>query len=89
MLLYIGHGQQLGAPAQIITKGRKCKHYHSEELAMFKESEAAPLKGEEKHQAELKLCKEAEIVATIGPKLAEAISAPLRSYRKDQQVINR
>ena len=47
------------------------------------------IKGEEKHQAELKLCKEAEIVATIGPKLAEAISAPLRSYRKDQQVINR
>ena len=89
MLLYIGHGQQLGAPAQIITKGRKCKHYHSEELAMFKGSETAPLKGEEKHQAELKLCKEAEIVATIGPKLAEAISAPLRSYRKDQQVINR
>ena len=35
MLLYTGHGQQLGAPAQIIAKGRKCKHCHSEELAMF------------------------------------------------------
>ena len=35
MLLYTGHGQQLGAPAQIIAQGRKCKHCHSEELAMF------------------------------------------------------
>ena len=89
MLLYTGHGQQLGAPAQIIARGRKCKYWDSEELAMFEESETAPLKGEEKHQAELKLCKEAEIVVTIGPKLAEAISTPLRSYGKDQQVINR
>ena len=56
MLLYTGHGQQLGAPAQIIAKGRKCKYWDSEELAMFEESETAPLKGEEKHQAELKLC---------------------------------
>ena len=89
----IGHGQELGAPAQIIAKQRKCKRVHivhtaSKELAMFKESETALPKGEEKHQAELELCKEAEIVAAIGPKLAEAISAPLRSYRKDQQVID-
>ena len=89
----IDHGQKLGAPAQIIAKQRKCKRVHivhtaSEELAMFKESETALPKGEKKHQAELELCKEAEIVAAIGPKLAEAISAPLRSYRKDQQVID-
>ena len=89
----VGHGQKLGAPAQVIAKQRKCRRVHivhtaSEELAMFKEGETALPKGEEKHQAELKLCKEAEIVAAIGPKLAEAISAPLRSYRKDQQVID-
>ena len=89
----IGHGQKLGAPAQVIAKQRKCRRVHivhtaSEELAMFKEGETALPKGEEKHQAELELCKEAEIVAAIGPKLAEAISAPLRSYRKDQQVID-
>ena len=89
----VGHGQKLGAPAQAIAKQRKCKRVHivhtaSEELAMFKEGETALPKGEEKHQAELELCKEAEIVAAIGPKLAEAISAPLRSYRKDQQVID-
>ncbi|CAH3150709.1 unnamed protein product, partial [Porites evermanni] len=43
------HGQQLGAPAQITAKGRKYKHCHSKELAMFTESETALLKGEEKH----------------------------------------
>ena len=89
----VGHGQKLGAPAHVIAKQRKCRRVHivhtaSEELAMFKEGETALPKGEEKHQAELELCKEAEIVAAIGPKLAEAISAPLRSYRKDQQVID-
>ena len=89
----VGHGQKIGVPAQVIAKQRKCKRVHivhtaSEELAMFKEGETALPKGEEKHQAELKLCKEAEIVAAIGPKLAEAISAPLRSYGKDQQVID-
>ena len=89
----VGHGQKLGAPAQAIAKQRRCKRVHivhtaSEELAMFKEGETALPKGEEKHQAELELCKKAEIVAAIGPKLAEAISAPLRSYGKDQQVID-
>ena len=89
----VGHGQKLGAPAQVIAKQRRCKRVHivhtaSEELAMFKESETALPKGEEKHQAEIELCKEAQIVAAIGPKLAEAISAPLRWYCKDQQVIN-
>lgn len=89
----VGHGQKLGVPAQDIAEQRRCKRVHivhtdSEELAMFKESERALPKGEEKRQAEIELCKEAEIVAAIGPKLAEAISAPLRSYRKDQQVID-
>ena len=93
MDVVVGHGQKLGAPAQAIAKQRRCKRVHivhtaSEELAMFKEGEKALPKGEEKHQAELELCKKAEIVAAIGPKLAEAISAPLRSYGKDQQVID-
>ena len=89
----IGHGQKLGVPAQVLAKQRKCIRVHivhtaSEELAMFKEGKTALPKGEEKHQAELELCRKAEIVAAIGPKLAEAISAPLRSFCKDQHVID-
>ena len=49
----IGHGQKLGAPAQVIAKQRKCKRVHvvhtaSEELALFKDGKTALTKGEEK-----------------------------------------
>ena len=87
----IGHGQKLGAPAQVIAKQRKCKRVHvvhtaSEELAMFKEGETAIPKGGEKRRAEVGLCEEADIVVAIGPKLKEDISAKLR-HRKDKWVI--
>ena len=87
----IGHGQKLGAPAQVIAKQRKCKRVHvvhtaSEELAMFKEGETAIPKGGEKRRAEVGLCEKADIVVAIGPKLKEDISAKLR-YKKDKCVI--
>ena len=87
----IGHGQKLGAPAQVIAKQRKCKRVHvvhtaSEELAMFKEGETAIQKGGEKRRAEVGLCEKADIVVAIGPKLKEDISAKLR-YKKDKCVI--
>ena len=87
----IGHGQKLGAPAQVIAKQRKCKRVHvvhtaSEELAMFKEGETAIPKGGEKRRAEVGLCEKADIVVAIGPKLKEDISAKLR-HRKDKWVI--
>ena len=89
----IGHGQKLGAPAQIIAKRRKCKRVHivhtaSEELAMFKEGETAIPEGEDKHRTEIDLCKEADFIMTIGPKLEEAISAYLRPHGRDEHVIN-
>ena len=88
----IGHGQKLGAPAQVIAKQRKCKRVHvvhtaSEELAMFKEGETAIQKGGEKRRTEVDLCEEADIVVAIGPKLKEDISAKLR-YKKDKCVID-
>ena len=87
----IGHGQKLGAPAQVIAKQRKCQRVHvvhtaSEELAMFKEGETAIPKGGEKRRAEVGLCEKADIVVAIGPKLKEDISAKLR-HRKDKWVI--
>ena len=88
----IGHGQKLGAPAQVIAKQRKCKRVHvvhtaSEELAMFNEGETAIPKGGEKRRAEVGLCEKADIVVAIGPKLKEDISAKLR-YKKDKCVID-
>ena len=89
----IGHGQRLGVPAQVIAKQRKCKRVHivhtaSEELAMFKKYDKAISGGGEKHRKEVDLCKEADIVVAMGPKLKEAISANLRPYGKDQHVID-
>ena len=89
----IGHGQKLGAPAQVIAKQRKCRRVHmvhtaSEELAMFKEGETALPEGEENHRTEMHLCKEADVVLAIGPKLKEAVSANLRCYGRDEHVID-
>ena len=79
----IGHDQKVGPPAQVIGKNRKCTWVHvvhtaSEELAMYKEGEQAISKGEEKQEIEVDLCKKADLVVAIRPKLAEAWSAYLR-----------
>ena len=90
--IVIGHGHKLGPSAQVIAKQRNCKRIHvvhtsSDELAMFKEGETVIQQGEKKRRAEVDLCDEANIVAAIGPKLKEDISAKLR-YRKDKCVID-
>ena len=91
----IGHGQKLGAPAQVIAEQRMCIRVHmvhtaSEELAMFKKSEKAIPKGQEKHRTEIDLCKEADVVVAIGPKLKESVTANLRWYAdgRNEHVIN-
>ena len=89
----VGHGPKLGVPAQVIAKQCKCRRVHmvhtaSEELTMFKEGEAAIHEGKEKHRTEMYLCKEADVVVTIGPKLKEAVSADLRWYGRDEDVID-
>ena len=89
----VGHGVKLGHQAQVIRDHRKCVwlqvvHTDPEELGMFKCYENPILKGEEKHSDEVELCKMANLVAGIGPKLAEAFRKYLRSCQKDQEVID-
>jgi len=89
----MGHDQSLGAPAQAIAKQRKCKRVHivhtaSEERAMFKEGETALPEGEEKHRTEMSLCKEADVVLAIGPKLKDSVAANLRWDGRDEHVID-
>ena len=93
MDVVIGHGRELGVPVRVIAKQRKCRRVHivhnaSDELAMFKEGKTAIPKVEEKHRTEIELCKEADVVLAIGPKLKEAVSANLRFYTRDEDVIN-
>ena len=55
---------------------------------MFKDYASPTVKGEKKHLAEVKLCKLADQVVAVGPKLTEAFACYLRSCGKDQGVIN-
>ena len=90
----IGHGAVLGRQVQFIKRTHPhCKwiqvvHTAPEELGMYKEYEENISKGEKKHQVEVKLCKLADHVVAVGPKLAEAFSGYLRPCGKDQNVFN-
>ena len=89
----IGHGLHLGRHIQLIKRHHNCKwiqvvHTAPEELGMYKSYEEAISKGEQKHQAEVKLCELADQVVAVGPKLADAYSRYLRFSGKDQDVIN-
>ena len=90
----IGHGAVLGQQVQFIKRTHPyCKwiqvvHTAPEELGMYKEYEERISKGEKKHQVEVELCKLANQVVAVGPKLAEAFSGYLRPCGKDQDVLN-
>ena len=90
----IGHGTVLGRQVQGIKHNRPhCKwiqvvHTDPEELAMYKAYEKRISKGQRKHKNEVELCKLADTVVAVGPKLAETFSRYLRPSGKDQDVIN-
>ena len=88
----VGHGQKLGKQAQFITESHGCKwiqvvHTSPEDLGMHKDYPEAISKGEEKKETEVELCKQADAVVAIGPKLKETFSAYLRSCGKQQDII--
>ena len=89
----IGHGAVLGRQVQGIKRHHHCKwiqvvHTSSEELGMYKGYEEHISRGEDKHQVEVELCKLADQVVAVGPKLADAFSGYLRPCGKDQDVLN-
>ena len=94
MDVVIGHGIHLGRQVPMMKEFRpNCKwiqvvHTDPEELGMLKDDADLTAKGEKKHQAEVELCKLADQVVAVGPKLTEAFARYLRSCGKDQDVIN-
>ena len=80
MDVVIGHGIHLGKQVPHIKESHpKCKwiqvvHTESEELAMFKTYPDTIAKGGKKHDADVKLCEEADQVVAVGPKLADTYS---------------
>ena len=90
--ILLGHGAKLGKQAQVIRESHCCKwvqvvHTAPEELGMHKKYPKAISKGEEKNRAEVDLCKLADAVVAVGPKLTEAYSSYLRSCEKHQDII--
>ena len=88
----MGHGQKLGKQAQFITESHGCKwiqvvHTSPEDLGTHKNYSKAIPKGEEKKTIEVELCKQADAVVAIGPKLKETFSAYLRSCGKQEDII--
>ena len=94
MDVVIGHGIHLGRQVLIIKESHPdCKwiqvvHIDPEELGMFKDYDDSTVKGEIKHQAEVELCKLADQVVALGPKLTDAFACYLRSSGKDEDIIN-
>ena len=88
--IIVGHGVKLGKQAQVIKDRKTCKwvqvvHTDLEELGMF---ESSISKFEEKHKTEVELCKMADCVVGVGPKLSEAFRGYLRSCHKDDNVFD-
>ena len=80
----LGHGAKLGKQAQFIRESHGCKwvqvvHTAPEELGMYKNYPGAIAQGEEKNKDEVALCRLADLVVAVGPKLAEAFLSYLRS----------
>ena len=89
----VGHGAKLGRQAQIIRKSHNCQwvqmvHSSPEERGMFKSYPRAIARGEEKTTAEVDLCKLANLVVAVGPKLTETYTAYLRSSEKQQDIMS-
>lgn len=87
----IGNGQILGRQAQFFTdppcssRWIQVMHTVPEQLCNFKSYRGAVLKGDEKQETELELCKLADVVVTVGPKLFDEYYSRLRS-QKDKDI---
>ena len=87
----IGHGVKLGRHGQVIRDSAQqpnCKwiqvvHTAPEDLSKHKDYSEPTSKGEKKHQDEVDLCKLADLVVPVGPRLKDAYSSYLRRSEKD------
>ena len=96
MDVVVGHGVKLGRQGQVIrdklsTRFPNCKwvqvvHTAPEDLSRYKSYPDAISRGEKKHQAEVDLCKLADLVVPIGPRLEEAYSSCLQRHTRDQDI---
>ncbi|XP_074624513.1 uncharacterized protein LOC141882463 [Acropora palmata] len=88
----IGHGVKLGCQVQLIKRHaqfQNCKWVHvvhtaPEDLSKYKGYGSPISRGEKKHWDEVDLCREADIVVPVGPKLGKAYHSYLQECKKDE-----
>ena len=85
----IGHGVHLGKQIQLIKRNTDCRwiqvvHSVHEEVGMYKNIP----EGQRLQQTEVKLCKMADEVVAIGPKVAEAYKRFLCSAEEEKTILD-
>ncbi|XP_015747750.1 PREDICTED: D-inositol 3-phosphate glycosyltransferase-like isoform X2 [Acropora digitifera] len=88
----VGHGVKLGSQVQLIKRHaqfQNCKWVHvvhtaPENLSKYKDYDNPNLRGEEKHWNEIDLCKSADLVVPVGPKIAKAYHSYLQECKRDE-----
>ena len=94
MDVVVGHGVKLGRQGQVMRnfaqfpnfKWVQVVHTVPEDLSKYKRYADPISRGETKHQAEVELCKLADLVVPVGPRLKEAYSSYLKRFKTDQKV---
>ncbi|XP_068697990.1 D-inositol 3-phosphate glycosyltransferase-like [Montipora foliosa] len=90
----VGHGVKLGRQVQVIKLSpqfQKCKWVHMvhtapEDLSKYKGYDNPTSGGEQKHWDEVDLCKYADLVVPVGPRLKKAYSSYLQGCKKDEDI---
>ena len=91
MDVVIGHGAKLGKQVSFIkdsAQHQNCKwvqvvHTAPEDLSKYKGYPDPISKGEQKHEVEVALCRLADLVVPVGPRLEECYSAYLKGSKRD------
>ena len=94
--MVVGQGMELGRQGQItqnFVQFNNCKwvqvvHTAPEDLGKFKDYSDPTSKGETKHQVEVELCKRADLVVSVGSRLAEMYSLHLRHHQSKKDIIS-
>ena len=96
MDIVVGHGVKLGRQVQVIRNSSQFSnctwvqvvHTAPEDLSRYKCYSDPISKGETKHESEVELCKLADLVVPVGPRLKEAYSSYLQRYKTDKDVLS-
>ena len=88
----VGHGEKLGCQVQLIKRQaqfQNCKWVHvvhtaPEDLSKYKGHCSPISRGEKRHWDEVDLCKEADLVVPVGPKLGKAYHSYFQGCKKHE-----